>query len=75
MLRLLFEFLVWGHSTGSLIVSPAPVKDTIRGFSDEQRLAIFWRDGGKCQPCGKECDENNFHADHIVPHAKGGKTK
>ncbi len=51
------------------------LKDTTRGFSDEQRVAIFWRDGGKCQSCGKECDENEFHADHIEPHAKGGKTK
>lgn len=51
------------------------LKDTTRGFSDEQRIAIFWRDGGKCQSCGRECDENDFHADHIKPHAKGGHTK
>lgn len=51
------------------------LKDTVRGFSDEQRLAIFWRDDGKCQSCGQECDENEFHADHITPHAKGGETK
>jgi 5-methylcytosine-specific restriction endonuclease McrA len=51
------------------------LKDPARGFSDEQRAAIYWRDGGRCKSCGKECEENEFHADHIKPHNKGGQTK
>ncbi len=51
------------------------LKDPTRGFSDEQRTAIFWRDKGICQGCRKECDENEFHADHIIPHSDGGETK
>ncbi len=50
------------------------LKDPARGFSDEQRAAIFWRDKGICQSCGKECAENEFHADHIKSHANGGQT-
>jgi hypothetical protein len=51
------------------------LKDPTRGFSEEQRTAIFMRDDGRCRSCGKECDENEFHADHIVPHASGGPTR
>ena len=53
--------------------------DPIRGFSDEQRLAIYWRDGGRCQLI-KKCDGknklgwNDWHADHKTPHSKGGST-
>jgi len=50
------------------------LKDPTRGFSDEQRAAIFWRDKGICQSCEKECAENEFHADHIKPHSNGGQT-
>ena len=55
--------------------------DPIRGFSDEQRLAIHWRDGGRCQlkiKCtgGEKLswDKNKWHADHKIPHSKGGTT-
>jgi hypothetical protein len=51
------------------------LKDATRGFSDEQRAAIFWRDKGKCRSCGKMCDQNDFHADHIKPYTDGGPTK
>jgi hypothetical protein len=50
------------------------LKDPLRGFTDEQRQAIYWRDKGECQNCGKKCDENAYHADHKVPHSKGGQT-
>jgi hypothetical protein len=53
--------------------------DEQRGFTSEQRLAIFRRDDGVCQlkiKCKgvklKWGDE--WHADHIVPWSKGGKT-
>lgn len=51
------------------------LKDATRGFSEEQRAAIFWRDEGSCQKCGRKCEENEFHADHIDPHSNGGETK
>lgn len=49
-------------------------KDDVRQFTQEQRLAIFLRDKGICQDCGKKCKENAFHADHKKPYSKGGKT-
>jgi hypothetical protein len=53
-------------------------KDPQRGFSHEQRLAIFRRDGGFCQlklRCeGNKVTWDHWHADHKVPHSKGGKS-
>lgn len=51
------------------------LKDPIRGFSEEQRKAVFWRDKGTCQSCGTICDESDFHVDHIKAHSQGGLTK
>ena len=52
--------------------------DPIRAFSAEQRLAIFRRDAGRCRlqiKCnGEMVSWDNWHADHIVPHSRGGKT-
>ena len=50
-------------------------KDPKRDFTAEQRMAIYRRDKGICQHCGKLCDEDGFHADHITPHANGGLTQ
>ena len=53
-------------------------KDLERGFSHEQRLAIFRRDGGICQlriACtGDKVVWGHWHADHKLPHTHGGKT-
>ncbi len=53
-------------------------KDAQRDFTHEQRLAIFRRDGGICQvhlKCeGNKVAWDHWHADHKVPHVKGGKT-
>jgi hypothetical protein len=53
-------------------------KDPQRGFSHEQRLAIFRRDGGICQlrlRCeGIKVSWDHWHADHKIAHAKGGKS-
>lgn len=53
-------------------------KDQERGFSHEQRLAIFRRDGGVCQlriACsGEKVSWGNWHADHKLAHTHGGKT-
>lgn len=50
-------------------------KDSTRGFTQDQRMVIFHRDKGICQVCGKKCTEDSFHADHITPWSKGGKTQ
>lgn len=53
-------------------------KDEVRVFSHEQRMAIFRRGGGVCQIAshcdGEKLSWGEWHADHIVPHSKGGKT-
>lgn len=52
--------------------------DERRLFSEEQRLAIFRRDGGECQVrlrCnGLKCEWGNWHADHRQPWSAGGQT-
>lgn len=36
---------------------------------------VLWeRDGGICHLCGKPCDPDDWHADHIVPRSLGGVT-
>ncbi len=53
--------------------------DENRIFSSEQRLAIFRNDEGQCQ-IKSRCEGqdrlawDSWHADHIVPYSKGGKT-
>tara|TARA_B100001540_G_C15745744_1_gene614402 strand:- start:66 stop:1286 length:1221 start_codon:yes stop_codon:yes gene_type:complete len=53
-------------------------KDSMRNFTDEQKRAIFYRDKQICQlkiKCnGKKLSWGNWHADHINPYSKGGKT-
>lgn len=54
--------------------------DENRIFTYEQRAAIFRKSNGKCvqwngnPDCENECQWENFHADHIIPHIKGGPT-
>lgn len=71
--------LVFRHDTlRRQIVASIPElerKDEERFFSQDQRLAIFLLDGGKCRRCGAVCSDSAFHADHIKPHSKGGLTK
>ena len=52
------------------------VKDPQRSFTDEQRAAIYRLGGGVCAICKKHVEEDeDYHADHIIPHSKGGQTK
>lgn len=53
--------------------------DAHRGFTFEQKLAIFRRDHGVCQlklKCtGRKLGwEDDWHADHKTPHSRGGQT-
>lgn len=52
--------------------------DSRRTFTEEQRLAIFRRDGSICQVrlrCDeKKCEWDNWHADHRTPWSLGGMT-
>jgi hypothetical protein len=53
-------------------------KDAQRAFTREQRMAIYRRDGMTCKvklKChGVHCEWDNWHADHVVAHSKGGQT-
>jgi 5-methylcytosine-specific restriction endonuclease McrA len=59
------------------------LKDEQRAFNESQRIEIYRRDKGLCQEClgeGKNEKEatiswNNYQADHIFPHSKGGQTE
>jgi hypothetical protein len=53
---------------------PEP-KDPERNFTQAQRREIFKKDKGKCTNCQTKLSKTNFHADHIQPHSKGGKTE
>ena len=48
--------------------------DQNRGFSEIERIAIYRKNNGICQNCNKKVDYKDFHADHIRPHTRGGKT-
>lgn len=58
-------------------------KDERRAFSEFERISIYRRDNGLCQIClkegkpEKECAVSwaEYDSDHVVPHAKGGKTQ
>lgn len=49
-------------------------KDATRLFTQDQRMVIFRKSGGKCQICGCDITEDDFEADHIIPYAQGGPT-
>ena len=54
------------------------LKDKQRSFTPHQRLAIYRKYDGRCaikRRCnGEKLAWDNWHADHIIPHSKGGKT-
>lgn len=57
-------------------------KDTRRAFSEGERIAIYRKEDGRCSKCvaegkpAKECIVPwvEYDADHVVPHALGGRT-
>ena len=62
------------------VMSDIVLLDDQRQFTHDQRTAIYRKTNGRCANpdnnprCVDECQWDNFHADHIIPHSKGGKT-
>lgn len=48
--------------------------DTNRDFTEIERIAIYRKNDGICQSCKEKVEYDDFHADHINPHSRGGKT-
>jgi hypothetical protein len=48
--------------------------DPNRNFDHYEKTVIYRRDKGFCRECGKKVEWEEYDADHIKPHAKGGKT-
>ena len=48
--------------------------DPRRLFDEDQKITIFARDKGICQIGSEKVTEHTWHADHIIPWIKGGKT-
>ena len=49
-------------------------KDPKRLFDSNQRIVIWRRDGQRCKQCDCHVELKDMHADHIIPHSKGGET-
>lgn len=57
-------------------------KDEKRAFSELEKIIIYRKGKGLCQQCLREekpdneakVSWSNYQADHVIPHAKGGKT-
>lgn len=65
------------YQRGFLARYPSLVaKDTKRNFSNVERVVIWRAAKERCQQvgCGKKISFLEMHADHIIPHAKGGVT-
>ena len=48
--------------------------DINRDFTEIERIAIYRKNDGVCQKCKSRIEYEDFHADHITPHSRGGKT-
>lgn len=48
--------------------------DKNRGFTEVERIAIYRKNDGICQKCKQKVEYSDFHADHISPHSRSGKT-
>ena len=64
---------VYTHKLFREIIS-LETKDPRRAFDASQKTVIWRRDNGECKLCNCKVEFNNMHADHIIPHSKGGKT-
>ncbi|MBA2704622.1 MAG: HNH endonuclease [Blastocatellia bacterium] len=59
--------------SGTDPISPGLQLDPQRAFSVAQKREIYLRGDGHCQACGQPLD-SDWHADHILPHSRGGRT-
>lgn len=48
--------------------------DSKRFYTGNLRVAVWARDDGFCRHCGVRLDPSAWEADHLVPHARGGRT-
>ena len=55
-------------------ITTLKTKDPKRLFDSNQRIVMWRRDDQNCKQCGCHVDLKDMHADHIIPHSKGGET-
>jgi len=68
-----FKVVLWDFF--SSFPSMATVQlDPKRSFDNDQKLQMYVRDEKKCKACKKNVGEFDWHADHIVPWIRGGRT-
>jgi hypothetical protein len=65
---LLFDFF------SSFPTSATVPLDAKRVFDNADKIQLYARDHGKCQMCQKPVGELEWHADHVFPWIRGGKT-
>lgn len=41
-------------------------------LSKKAKTELLEKTGSRCHICGGEIEDDNWHADHVLPHAKGG---
>ncbi len=50
-------------------------KDKSRAFNADERYVLWLLSGKKCSNCSRELSSpSDSHADHVIPHSKGGHT-
>ncbi|MCC6602813.1 MAG: DUF262 domain-containing protein [Anaerolineae bacterium] len=64
---------VYQEWTHALIPDLVP-KDSKRQYTRNERMIIWRRANETCQICHNKIPFEEMHADHIVPHSKGGKS-
>ena len=52
----------------------AELLDDKRVLTDEQRIAVYWRDKGRCTMCGIPVSDKDFQIHHKKAWYKGGPT-
>jgi hypothetical protein len=63
----------WGTHLDSLL-QQITVKDARRNANDEERIKLWISQNGLCAICRKPIKLTDSIADHLIPHALGGKT-
>lgn len=50
------------------------IKDSVRGFSDDERQIVYYRDKKICGVCKSEISWNDLEIHHVLEHQHGGST-